>query len=167
MSDAAATNPARPTLWRQCTATFLPPANKAVIRFRIVTKFSIDSGTPRSGIGKERNCNPLDSTVSDSYSSPSCPASSLSSKETTTSTPASRQPAVSSSSQSPPRGRLDTASFPDQGPGIQKRSGIIAASSSRTVPSGRTFLATGLLLALDSRRLLDPARPSMVKYSFG
>src|SRR5713226_9550619 len=42
-----------------------------------------------------------------------------------TSSPARRQPAASSSSHSPPRGRMAMASLPRQGPGIQKRSGFI------------------------------------------
>ena len=122
----ATIKPARPTLWRQCTATFfpLPKASEMAAISQIAS--DVDFGTSRSGMGNEMKRMPLASAAFASSAKPNWAASSDSRRETITSIPARRHPLASSSSQSPPLGRATTASRPRHGPGIQKRSGVIA-----------------------------------------
>src|SRR5271155_2814753 len=68
---------------------------------------------------------PLASANSPSLSNSSCFSSSRSRRDTTESTRALRHPRISSSSQSPPRGRVEIASRPGHGPVIQNKSGIM------------------------------------------
>src|ERR1035441_5667826 len=79
----------------------------------------LDAGTHRSTIGKERNRRPASPEHSASFCSSRLSTSSGVSRETTSSTPDLRQPVSSSSSQSPPRGRAEMASFTGQRPPIQ------------------------------------------------
>src|ERR1035441_2985663 len=79
----------------------------------------LDAGTHRSTIGKERNRRPASPEHAASFCSSRLSTSSGVSRETTSSTPDLRQLASSSSSQSPPRGRAEMASFPVQFPSIQ------------------------------------------------
>src|SRR6202044_2015055 len=95
---------------------FFPSDN---IRFNfsnVAPSSASDRGTCRSGIGNDKNSSPDRLTWSASSRRSRSRSSSAVSNDKTACTPPRFQFAISSSTQSPPRGRASTASLPAQGP---------------------------------------------------
>ena len=115
---------------RQWIATERPPAMPLAIELAICNTSTPFSGTPRSGIGKDRNSIPLDRQSSASRCNPSSETSSRSSRLTTISRPEAFHSPTSVSSQSSARGRAEIAIRPVADNSIQCNRDILKASNS-------------------------------------
>lgn len=104
---------------RQWTTTDAPPDIASVRRLTSVARSRSSPGTQRSAIGRRANESPWRAQHSDSCSRPNSWTSSSVRRETSRSTRALRSPTMSSSSQSPARGRGITVSRPGSTPPIQ------------------------------------------------
>jgi hypothetical protein len=118
-SAHAAMREERPMPARQCTATASPSPILAATARASATVSHNSAGTARSGMGNEMNSIPCCRQRSASRPSPSSLTSSDSRRLTTMSIPSARHPEISSSSQSPARGRAMIANRPAVGRTIQ------------------------------------------------
>ncbi len=115
----AASRAALPTPCRQWIAIFFPHANSGSKRRTNSQVSFAERGTPRSAIGKTKNSIPAFSHCSFSWIKSNSAISSFVSADTIASIPKRCQEEISSSSQSPPRGRGMMANRPSHGPSIQ------------------------------------------------
>ena len=120
----------RPPGRGRISSTRRPQAMPLAIELAICNTSGPFSGTPRSGIGKDRNSIPLDRQSSASRCNPSSETSSRSRRLTTISRPEAFHPPTSVSSQSSARGRAEIAIRPVADNSIQCNRDILEASNS-------------------------------------